>query len=292
MNIINSVSIDKSADYQHKIQASFADKISSIKENNSRDSGILGGQAVTVEISALGAEELDKVRQSWNNHPVSTLCRTDIPVSKNGEGAYRIGKVDFSEEEFESARNLVTGMTSQLKQGTLSYSDHTKIALAESLVDKCAAASFSEDQRQVIVKAMKDYNNRLVDRNNELLSKSNYVQNDDESARTYWGTRQVIPEATKNEMERLFGRRPSGTSAVTSVATNQELIDSLQKKVREVDITDQSGMDDFKAFYQKLMKPAYDAIYPDRMRSDSSVSIDRDMNDIEKMVDLAKQWLR
>ena len=291
MNITNLVGIDKSADYQHKIQASFVENISSIKENNPKDSGTLGGQAVTVEISALGAEELDKVRQSWNNHPVSVLYRTDIPVSKNDEGAYRIGKVDFSEDEFETARNLVTGMTSQLKQGTLSYIDHTKMALAENLVDKCAA-SFSEDQRQVIVKAMKDYNNRLVDRNNELLSKSNYVQNDDESARTYWGVRQVIPEAAKNEMERLFGKRPSGTSAVTSVATNQELIDSLQKKVKEVDITDSSGMDDFKAFYQKLMKPAYDALYPDKMRSDSGVSIDCDMNDIAKMVDFAKQWLR
>lgn len=292
MNITNLVSIEKSADYHHKIQASFADKISSIKENNSRDSGILGGQAVKVEISALGAEELEKVRQSWDNHPVSALHRTDIPISANADGVYRIGKVDFSEKEFESARELVTGMTSQLKQGTLSYNDHTKMALAENLVDKCAADYFSEDQRQVIVKAMKDYNNRLVERNNELLSKSNYVQNDDESARTYWGARQVIPEAAKNEMERLFGRRPSGTSAVTSVATNQELIDSLQKKLKEVDITDSSGMDDFKAFYQKLMKPAYDAIYPDRMRSDSGVSIDRDMNDIAKMVDLAKQWLR
>ncbi len=291
MNITNLVGIDKSADYQHKIQASFVENISSIKENNPKDSGTLGGQAVTVEISALGAEELDKVRQSLNNHPVSVLYRTDIPVSKNDEGAYRIGKVDFSEDEFETARNLVTGMTSQLKQGTLSYIDHTKMALAENLVDKCAA-SFSEDQRQVIVKAMKDYNSRLVDRNNELLSKSNYVQNDDESARTYWGVRQVIPEAAKNEMERLFGKRPSGTSAVTSVATNQELIDFLQKKVKEVDITDSSGMDDFKAFYQKLVKPAYDAIYPDRMRSDSGVSIDRDMNDIAKMVDFAKQWLR
>ncbi|MCR5777458.1 MAG: hypothetical protein K6G84_08595 [Lachnospiraceae bacterium] len=288
-----AIEIDsKSTEYQHRLQASFIDKISIKKENNPKDSGTLGGQAVTLEISALGAEELDKVRQSWNNHPVSTLYKTDIPVSKNGEGAYRIGKVDFSEEEFESARNLVTGMTSQLKQGTLSYSDHTKMALAENLVDKCAAASFSEDQRQVIVKAMKDYNRRLVDRNNELISKSSYVQNDDVSAKTYWGVRQVIPEASKNEMEQLFGRRPSGASAVTSVATNQELIDSLQKKVREVDITDPSGMDDFKAFYQKLMNPAYNAMNPDNMRSDASISIDRDMNDIEKMVDFAKQWLK
>ena len=33
-------------------------------------------------------------------------------LRKNDEGVYRIGKVDFSEEEFETARNLVTGMTS------------------------------------------------------------------------------------------------------------------------------------------------------------------------------------
>ncbi len=51
-------------------------------------------------------------------------------------------------------------------------------------------------------------------------------------------------------------------------------------------------MDDFKAFYQKIMKPAHDAIYPDKMRLDSDVSIDHHMNDIAKMVDFAKQWLR
>lgn len=295
MNVTNLASIDKSADYQKKIQASFAEKVSSIKENDQRSPEAFGGDAVVkIEISALGAEELEKVRQSWDNHPVSALHRTDIPISANADGVYRIGKVDFSEKEFESARELVTGMTSQLKQVTLSYSDHTKMALAESLVDKCAAASFSEDQRQVIVKAMKDYNNRLNDRNNELISKSNYVKNDDESARSYWGLRQVIPEDAKDEMERLFGRRPTGTSAVTSVATNQELIDSLQKKTREVDITDPNGMDDFKAFYQKLMKPAYDAQYPDRMGSDSMAAIEHDLygsDGIAKMVAFAKQWL-
>ena len=181
MNITNLASIDKSADYQNKIQASFAEKVSSIKESDQKSSGAFGtGAVVKVEISALGVEELEKVRQSWDNHPVSALYRTDIPISANADGVYRIGKVDFSEKEFESARDLVTGMASQLKQGTLSYNDHTKMALAESLVDKCAAASFSEDQRQVIVKAMKDYNARLIDRNNDLISKPNYVKNDDE----------------------------------------------------------------------------------------------------------------
>lgn len=284
--------IDKSADYQNKIQASLAEKVSSIKENDQKSPEAFGGDAVVkVEIPALGAEELEKVRQSWDNYPVSALHRTDIPISANADGVYRIGKVDFSEKEFEAARELVTGMTSQLKKGTLSYSGHTKMALAESLMDKCAAASFSEDQRQVIVKAMKDYNNRLNDRNNELISRSNYVKSDDESTRSYWGVRQVIPEAAKDEMERLFGRRPAAISAVTSVATNQELIDSLQKKAKEVDLTDPSGMDDFRAFYQKLMKPVYDAQYPDKMRSDSLAVIEQDLYGSEgmtKLVDFAK----
>ena len=167
MNSISAVGLDKSTDYQSKLQASFTEKISSIKENDGAISNALGNTPiVTVEISALGAEELEKVRQSWNNHPVSALYRTDIPISTNEDGIYKIGKVGFTKDEFASARSLVTGMTGQLKQGTLSYNDHTKMALAESLVDKCAAASFSEDQRQVIVKAMKDYNARLIDRNN------------------------------------------------------------------------------------------------------------------------------
>ena len=73
-----------------------------------------------------------------------------------------------------------------------------------------------------------------------------------------------------------------------------ELIDSLQKKAREVDITDPNGMDEFKAFYQKLMKPAYDSQYPDKMRSDSLAVIEQDLYGSEgmtKLVDFAKQWL-
>ena len=295
MNSISLMNIDKSADYQNKIQASFAEKVSRVKDNSVANPNTLGSvPAVKVEISAMGAEEMEKVRQSWNNHSVSALYRNDIPISTNADGVYRIGKVDFSEKEFESARDLVTGMASQLKQGTLSYNDHTKMALAESLVDKCAAASFSEDQRQVIVKAMKDYNARLIDRNNDLISKPDYVKNDDESAGQYWGLKQTIPEPAKDEMEKLFGRRPASASAVTSVATNQELIERLQQKVKETDLTEKAGLDEFRTFYQSVMKPAYDAQYPDEMRSDSRAAIDMDLNGSEgilKLVDFAKQWM-
>ena len=42
-------------------------------------------------------------------------------------------------------------------------------------------------------------------------------------------------------MEKLVGRRPASASAVTSVATNQELIELLQQKVKETDLTEKAG---------------------------------------------------
>ena len=50
-----------------------------------------------------------------------------------------------------------------------------------------------------LLMSMKDYN-RLNDRNNDLISKFNYVKNDDESAGQYWRLKQTIPESTKDEM--------------------------------------------------------------------------------------------
>ena len=295
MNSISSLRPDKSAEYQNKIQTAFKERIPSVDEDNTTQTGALNaGSAVKVEISALGADELDKARKSWDNHAVSALYRTDIPISKNADGVYKIGKVDFSEEEYHAARDLITGMTGQLKQGTLSYCDHTKMALAENLVENCAASVFSDEQSRVIVRAMKNYNDRLNSHNNELLSKSYYVGNDSEPAKEYWGLKQVIPEEAKDAMAGLLGRKPTGTAAVTAIATNRGLIDALQKKARETDVMSREGMDEFAAFYRSAMKPAYSTQYPTEMKPNSESSIDRDLygdEGVVKMTDLAKKWL-
>lgn len=281
--------------YQNSLQKVFTEKVSAMKDKSGEASNALSNDAVIkVEISALGAEELEKVRQSWDNRSSSAFYRTDIPIKPNADGFYKIGKANFSENEFEAARDLVIGMTSQLRTGTLSYNDYTKMALSESLVDKCAANSFSKDQREVIVKAMKDYNESLISRNNEMLSKSGYVESDDENGKQFWGLKKVIPDAAKDAMRDLFGRSPISTTAVTSVATNKEIIASLQKKAKEVDVTDSEGLDEFKAFYKTTMRPVYDAQYPEKMKSDSDSAIGLDLDGSEgivKLVKYAKQWL-
>ena len=61
MNNINNIGLDKSLDYQNSLQTSFVDRISDIKEANGSAQNSLGSiPCVTVEISALGAEELEK----------------------------------------------------------------------------------------------------------------------------------------------------------------------------------------------------------------------------------------
>lgn len=103
-----------------------------------------------------------------------------------------------------------------------------------------------------------------------------------------------LSDARKVAPEKLFGRRPVDASALTSVATNQDLIERLQQRVKETDLTERAGLDEFRTFYQSVMKPAYDAQYPDEMRSDSKSAIDLDFNGSEgvmKLVEFAKKWL-
>ena len=63
MNSINPVSVNKSAEYQSNLQATFRDRIGSKEENGGMFSNALGeGSAVKIEISSLGAEMSEKVK--------------------------------------------------------------------------------------------------------------------------------------------------------------------------------------------------------------------------------------
>ena len=63
MNNINPVNIDKSAEYNNKLQDTFKNKINAKEENSSLFSNAFGdGPAVKVEISSRGAEMSEKVK--------------------------------------------------------------------------------------------------------------------------------------------------------------------------------------------------------------------------------------
>ncbi|WP_026522113.1 hypothetical protein [Butyrivibrio sp. VCB2001] len=245
-----------------------------------RSNVAFGDTAATLSISALGAEELEKVRDSWNNHPVSSLYRTEIPINKNAEGAYKIGGVSFSEEEFDAARKLVTGVGSQLKAGYLSYRDYAKMKVAQKVVENTAAAGFNEDQAKVISKAMRDYNNGLVERQSEMLSGRTTRVNDDPESGRYFGVEVLVPGSVTE----------SGTPryASTDIATDRELIKTLRDSIRAVDITGKNAASEIKALYQDIMKPVYAAQYPFQRESDINDALDKDVKELMALIDVEK----
>ena len=245
-----------------------------------RSTVAFGDTAATLSISALGAEKLEKVRDSWNNHPVSSLYRTEIPINKNAEGAYKIGGVSFAEEEFTAARELVTDTSSQLKTGYLSYRDYAKMEVTQKVVDDRASKGFSAEQAKVISRAMKDYNSSLVEWQNEMLSgRTTRVNNDPESGR-YFGVEVLVPRSvTESGIPRY---------ASTDIATDRELIKTLRDSIGAVDITGKNAASEIKALYQDIMKPVYAAQYPFQRESDINDALDKDVKELMALIDVEK----
>ena len=238
--------------------------------------------AATLSISALGAEELEKVRDSWNNHPVSALYK-DIPAAKNAEGLYKIGGASFNDEELSAARDLITGVGSQLKNGYLSYRDYAKMEVAQKVVDNRAYEGFNDDQAKAISKAMKDYNNNLIRTQERMLANKKTKTNDDPESGKYFGIEVHVP----NEV-----RKSTNEYASTDIATNRDLVANIRDSIRNTDLSDKNAVNRLIASYEDMMRPAYNAQYPDQLKSNVDDVISRDVNDLMKLIDFSEKWKR
>ncbi|SDA79874.1 hypothetical protein SAMN02910275_02996 [Butyrivibrio sp. INlla18] len=272
---IQAKSVNK--DESNGLQNAVAEKLS----DKSKINNAFSDTAATLSISALGAEELEKVRDSWNNHAVSALYEKDIPVSKNAEGVYKIGGASFNDEELSAARDLITGVGSQLKNGYLSYRDYAKMEVAQKVVDKYASNGFNEDQAKAISIAMKDYNNNLIRTQERLLANKQTKTNDDSASGKYFGIEVHVP----NEV-----RKSSNEFASTDIATNQELVANIRDNIRNTDFSDKEAVNKLKASYDELMRPAYNAQYPDVLKANVDDVISKDISDFLKLVEYADKW--
>ena len=255
---------------QNAIAESLADK--------SNINSAFSDPAATLSISALGAEELEKVRDSWNNHPVSALYEKDIPVSKNAEGLYIIGGALFNDEELSAARDLIRGVGSQLKNGYLSYRDYAKMEVAQKVVDIGASEGFNEDQAKAISRAMKDYNNKLIGTQERLLANKKTKASDDPSSGRYFGLEVQVPEEA---------RKSANSYASTDIATNKELIANIRDLIRNTDLSDKDAVNKLKASYEEMMRPAYNAQYPASLKTNVDDAISRDIKDMIKLINLS-----
>ena len=270
-----SVNKDESSGLQNAVAEKLSDK--------SNINNAFSDTAATLSISALGAEELEKVRDSWNNHPVSALYEKDIPVSKNAEGVYKIGGASFNDEELSAARDLITGVGSQLKNGYLSYRDYAKMEVAQKVVDNRAYEGFNDDQAKAISKAMKDYNNNLIRTQERMLANKKTETNDDPESGKYFGIEVHVP----NEV-----RKSTNEYASTDIATNRDLIANIRNNIRNTDISERNAVNKLIASYEDMMRPAYNAQYPVQLKTNVDDVISRDVNDLMKLIDFSEKWKR
>ncbi|WP_026667533.1 hypothetical protein [Butyrivibrio sp. AE2005] len=270
-----SVNKDESSGLQNAV----ADKLS----DKSKINTAFSDTAATLSISALGAEELEKVRDSWNNHPVSALYEKDIPVSKNAEGVYKIGGASFNDEELSAARDLITGIGSQLKNGYLSYRDYAKMEVAQKVVDKCATEGFNEDQAKAISRAMKDYNHNLIRTQERMLANKKTKTNDDPASGKYFGIEVYLP----NEV-----RKSTNEYASTDIATNQNLIANIRDNIRNTDLSDKNAVNKLITSYEDMMRPAYNAQYPNSIKANVDDALSKDISEFLKIIEYADKFVR
>ena len=260
-----SVNKDEGSGLQNAVAEKLSDK--------SNINNAFSDTTATLSISALGAEELEKVRDSWNNHPVSALYK-DIPATKNAEGLYKIGGASFNDEELSAARDLITGVGSQLKNGYLSYRDYAKMEVAQKVVDKCATEGFNEDQAEAISRAMKDYNHNLIRTQERMLANKKTKTNDDPASGKYFGIEVNVPSEV---------RKSTNEYASTDIATNNDLINKLRDSIKSLDINDKDSVYKYKAQYEEIMRPVYTTQYPLQRNSDIDDIISKDVNEILKL---------
>jgi len=261
------------------LQNAVAEKLS----DKSKINTAFSDTAATLSISALGTEELEKVRDSWNNHPVSALYEKDIPVSKNAESVYKIGGASFNDEELSAARDMITGIGSQLKNGYLSYRDYAKMEAAQKVVDDLASKNFREDQAKVISRAMKDFNDNLLNTQDRMLANKKIRTNDDPSSGKYFGIEVYVPEEVRKSVNEY---------ASTDIATDRDLIANIRDNIRSTDISNKNAVKKLMASYEDMMRPAYDAQYPAQLTSNIDDAISRDENDLMKLIDFSDKWKR
>ena len=282
----NERALKTSEEYNKGLQNVFTDKICS---NAGASDALLQNASYTLSISALSTEELEKAREQWDNHPVSALYRNDIPIRKNADDGYKIGQVTFTEEEFSAAHNLINDVGSQLKTGYLSYRDYAKMEMAEKVVEKCASENFNEEQANVIVRAMKDYNDSLIRTQRDLLTNRDYIENTDMDSGKYFGVQVSISKEVKD----LLNMNPNLMYSSTDIATNNDLINRIRDSIRAIDISDKNDVNNIKSNYKSIMEPVYTANHPSQSTRDKDAVEDvlsRDVNDLFKLLDVAERW--
>lgn len=207
------------------------------------------------------------------NYTAEVFFQKQEPAIVREDGTYNIMGVGFTEKEMKESRMVLQTAANSIgagigKNGNLDYKNYAQMGIALSAV-KSYAASLSEEQGAVVINAMEQYNEGLVNMEKELLSSENYVPTDYEGLSEYYGMGYRIDNVEPfndliDEMNRLSGGdrkhiEPGRLSTVQS-ATNSELISSITNLFSDLDIKNSGQLNSAFSRYKDMLAPAYSAM--------------------------------
>lgn len=189
---------------------------------------------------------------------------------------YTVDGVKFSAEEMTSIREALSDVFASVKRpgGTLVYSDYAKMGIAENVVRSYAEKNLTEEQAEVIMKAVSEHMDQVIDEEPEaeIMDENLYYGKritDEQSQRAY----RMILEASKEfvanspfyseekkkrHAEYVDMKLNTNThTGITLSASNTKLTNSLRSGFANLDFENEDELQTFFKQYQDWMKPAY-----------------------------------
>ena len=201
---------------------------------------------------------------------IKTATREDLYASlmkkgAAGNSAYEVDGVRFSAEEMESMREALGDVFATVKQtgSGLVYSDYAKMGIAENVVRSYAEKNLSEEQADVIMKAVSEHMDQVIDGEPE----ASFVVEDRYYGKRYSGgvwaeLRQYAKDMVANsnlpeQTKRVFAERSIDDPGIAMSASNTKLAGSLRSGFSTLDFGNEDELQSFFKQYQNWMTPAY-----------------------------------
>ena len=197
----------------------------------------------------------------------ASLTKKDAPDN----ATYKVDGVLFSAEEMTSIREALSDVFATVKNpgSNLDYCDYAKMGIAENVVRSYAEKNLSEEQTEVIMKAVSEHMDQVIDGEvkADIVDENLYYgkqYTSEEYQKLYRNCRQAIKEAAatadfySEATKKKFAEMDVDThTGITVSASNTKLTNALRSGFANLSFENDDELQTFFKQYQDWMKPAY-----------------------------------
>ncbi len=210
-----------------------------------------------------------------------TATREDLYASLTKRGvadntAYEVDGVRFSAEEMTSMREALSDVFASVKKpgSNLDYSDYANMGIAENVTRSYAEKNLSEEQTEVIMKAVSEHMDQVIDKEvkAEIVDENLYygkrITGEEfdrlfrklyEASKEFFANSDFYSEEKKKRhseyIDRCLETHTSG--GILMSASNTELANSLRSGFATLDFENEDELQSFFKQYEDWMRPAY-----------------------------------